>query len=232
MCGVVGYVPSDDPNPLNQTRFRNLMKQSQIRGMHAWGYCQHQGDLFINRHKATRVDSLFPLLDEIPFFPEFPGIGHTRYSTSGDWHDDMNNQPLYLEYIVFAFNGVVDMGTKAEMERKWGMLLDSGNDGELAVKLAEWDRLELKPGYNRIPAIPGTFAGVWLTREGNMYVARNEYRPLWNLGTEDGSHWIASTADIFARAGFNQTPEPIEPDIVHPVYSANPVIPRELWPSV
>ena len=55
-----------------------------------------------------------------------------------------------------------------------------------------------------IEGISGSFAGVWLSHS-TLYAGRNSRRPLWAC-KEYGAIWIASTKDIFMRAGFTNNP--------------------------
>ena len=212
MCGVVGYFPSHDPHIDNGNRFGNLMRESSIRGMHAYGIVSWDGKQFMRKietfdiceYKYDRIDAMLdgPLSD---FNNRNTAIGHTRYSTSGDWRDLRNNQPLVFpagEYSL-AFNGVVDMRTKEEMEEHYGIKLMYDNDGEIAIAIGRLFN------SSQIEMIPGTFAGVWMHRE-KLYMGRNSKRPLWCLLGEDGSIWVASTYDIFKRAGFWEEPFEVE----------------------
>ena len=223
MCGVVGYFPSHNPHIDNNSRFGELMRESSIRGMHAYGFTQWDGKQFhlaketfdICEYDFEKIDAMLcgPLKS---FDIHHPTIGHTRYSTSGDWQDARNNQPLVFPEgdFALAFNGVVDMRTKAEMEEKYHIKLKYDNDGEVAIALG---RLANSP---QIKVIPGSFAGVWL-HNGELFMARNAKRPLWTILGEDGSIWVASTRDIFRRAGFHEDPEEVEENVA---WNAN-----EIW---
>ena len=46
-------------------------------------------------------------------------IYHNRYSTSGDFKNHLNNQPIEIGDTSLCFNGVIDMGTKSQMEEKY-----------------------------------------------------------------------------------------------------------------
>ena len=210
MCGVVGYFPSAKPNNQNKERFRNLMIESRIRGVHAWGYTQIINGEF-STIKANRNDSLFSHPQHIDILINSPAIGHTRYSTSGDWEDPNNNQPLVFDNVALSFNGVVDMRTKEEMEQHYGVELKTANDGELAVKLGQ-----LRESA-QIENIPGTFAGAWLLKTGELFVGRNKWRPLWFAITDDSSRWVASTQDIFHRAGFDTAPTELIADQIESI---------------
>ena len=55
--------------------------------------------------------------------------------------------------------------------------------------------------------LKGSFAGIVLVPDGRMFALHNERRPLW-FARGHGADWVASTRDIFLRAGF-QDPKPL-----------------------
>lgn len=119
------------------------------------------------------------------------GIIHCRYCTSGE-----DNQPIEYLGTYLAFNGVIDMGTKEEMETKYQIKMHTDNDGEVFVKKTF---TEEKRMVEFIKNSSVTFAGVIL--QFNQLIAlRNNGRPLWKK-EEDGTVLIASTNDIFKRCG-------------------------------
>lgn len=129
------------------------------------------------------------------------GIYHTRYCTSGE-----TNQPIKFGERYLAFNGVIDMGTKKEMEKRWSIKMETDNDGEIFLqkcKSAEHYEKFLRDN----PMI--SFAGVVLTKH-NLVAIRNPHRPLWVLKQGRGL-LIASTLDIFIRAKVNGTPAILNP---------------------
>lgn len=131
---------------------------------------------------------------------EEAGIYHARYCTSGEV-----NQPLWHRNRALAFNGVINMGTKAEMEREYDLQLVTDNDGEVILQVAATPEAAVE--FLRNPRV--TFAGVWL-EPGKLTAIRNAGRPLWILRTNEGVY-LASTRDIFCRAGAEGEPEQLEP---------------------
>jgi len=114
------------------------------------------------------------------------GIAHTRYCTSGD-----TPQPINVGKQWLAFNGVIDMGTKAEMEERWKVKLTTDNDGELYLRSSN---VRVWVGANG-----ASFAGVIL-EPGKLTAFRNANRPLWRIESKGGLI-LASTRDILFRAG-------------------------------
>ena len=126
------------------------------------------------------------------------GIFHCRYSTSGDYRDERNNQPLLWNNtdLGLVFNGVISMKTKIEMEAEYGIGLNSDNDGEIVLKLYHTkERLK-----EFLETTPGSFAGA-IMNQNKIIFGRNERRPAWIANKRHGVYF-ASTLDIFLRSGF------------------------------
>ena len=199
MCGTVGYYPltSEHPN-LRREAFCRLLTESQVRGMHAYGIfqpasgCLKSGDLQDIKNY---------------FLPEYPMVAHTRYSTSGDWRNMENNQPIQVEGLVLVFNGVIHMGTREEFNAAFQVECLSNNDGEVLLRCMDGGTTGVRAlqAESFILNTRGSFAGCWFD-DGIMFVGRNPRRPLWYC-EHLGARWFASTRDIFLRAEF---PEPLE----------------------
>jgi len=133
-------------------------------------------------------------------------IYHNRYSTSGDYKNHDNNQPIAIGNMSLVFNGVLDMGTKQEMEEHYGIQMETDNDGEIVLKLCGTDPDKIQ---DYVQSTSGSFAGLILTPDNTMYAIRNKNRPLWMLN-HSGAVFYASTRDIFKRV--DESFEPIELD--------------------
>lgn len=191
MCAIIGFI-SDNPTAIAVETLKKVFIESKIRGMHAYGYAAVQQGVLME-HKSNGLKSLLNTINNPTRL-----IGHCRYSTSGDYRDMMNNQPLRFgdEYLVF--NGVIDMRTKGEMEAAYKIKMQSDNDGEIMLQ-AE-NRIEmLKSGI--------TFSGLTLKSHALAFF-RNEGRPAYKA-TRYGATYIASTADILRRCLLE--PEPLNP---------------------
>lgn len=197
MCGVVGY-SCDAPGERHTRLLRALFRESRVRGLHAFGFSAWDGQQVVTR----RFLALRECLDAIPAgVTRF--IGHCRYSTSGDYTTPENNQPIQTGDAALAFNGVISMATKAEYERQHGRTYRTENDGEIFL-----DKFVRDDGWLEFVATGRfSFAGLVL-RGGALTAVRNANRPLYSLRQDDAT-FFASTADIFRRAGFSETPEPV-----------------------
>lgn len=150
------------------------------------------------------------------------GIYHARYCTSGGDH-----QPVYSLGRALIFNGVIDMGTKEEMEERHCVDMATDNDAELALLVPdllveEYLALDFIDGLTHFIDNPKiTFAGLIIDK--NQFIAiRNEGRPLWMFNDIHGDCcYLASTLDIFKRADptiktmYCQKLKPLHPYIWH-----------------
>lgn len=201
VCGVLGFY-SKDPRPAHLEAICNLFEQSKVRGLHAAGFSVWEPKELhrdgIRTVKAFNVEDIKKEIMKMRYSPPQILIGHTRYSTSGDWKDHTNNQPIHLgDGASLVFNGVIHQGKKEEYEKIYGRRYVTDNDGEIVL------RKFLDEGHGVAARFVGkgkfSFAGAWLSK-GEIYIARNEFRPLYEATFLDGK-FFASTRDIFRRAG-------------------------------
>lgn len=196
MCGVVGY-SCESPIKEHYEILQAIIRQSKIRGLHSFGFSFYDKELVtIKHHYIDKIE--LPAANKI--------IYHNRYSTSGDYKNHDNNQPIAVGNISLVFNGVLDMRTKQEMEEHYQIDMETDNDGELVLKLCGSDPEKIQ---EYVQNTTGSFAGLILTENNKMYAIRNENRPLWMLN-HSGAIFYASTRDIFKRV--DQSFEPIKLD--------------------
>ena len=199
MCGVIGYFASTHKLEHKNILFR-LFTESKIRGLHAFGV--HTGKTTLKSNNLKKITQ---------FIEKFNGkrlIGHTRYSTSGDFRVESNNQPILREDLALVFNGVIDMGTKQEMESSHQISLETENDGEI---FAQHLSLGGDP-VQFVKQVKFSLAALW-AKGKKIFGVRNNKRPLWGCKAE-GAVFISSTADIFKRSGL-QNCFPLEPFTVY-----------------
>ena len=196
MCGVIAAF---NPNGVDMIAFRKLLVQSMVRGQHATGVSWVEDDV-IKTFKEPVKASLFKL----PTIKTVAVIGHCRYSTS----DLEFNQPIAGEDHAIAHNGVVSQLPPEDWEEAYGFKVTGKNDTELLVRAFEHD---LHP----LEAFPkASIAAAMLAneREGpELGFFRNGQRPLWyDYEDDDNICWVASTEDIFRRAGISNHPKRCE----------------------
>ena len=190
MCGIVGY--SGASRPGQRERFIALCAEARIRGEHAYGIAWHGQD---GLHVFKSLD-FGEVMNAVPDPLPERIIFHNRYSTSGDYRDMRNNQPIHVNGAALVFNGTVDMGTKAQMERRYGIRMETENDGEIVMR-----DIERGEPFAHIGSTHTAFAGMFLDSGGRMFALRNGMRPLW-AADESGDKWLVSTRDIALRAKF------------------------------
>lgn len=195
MCAIIGFI-SDNPTATAVETLKKVFIESKIRGMHAYGYAAIQ-DGHLMDAKSNGLKSLLVSIDNPTRL-----IGHCRYSTSGDYKNMNNNQPLRFGDEYMVFNGVIDMRTKQEMERAYSISMSSDNDGEIMLQAK--DRLAMLRSEI-------TFSGLTLNSHALAFF-RNEGRPGYKA-TRHGATYIASTADILRRCLLD--PEPLNPYEAH-----------------
>lgn len=197
MCGVIGYY-SADPKREHYLTIWSLFKESQIRGRHAFGFALDIPGSGLRSTKTFQVEDICEELAAIARFEQLPNalIGHNRYSTSGDWNDHLNNQPIHVAGRTLTFNGVISQEPRDVYERQFGVVCNTKNDGEIVLQLArqgrDWQGFVANGKFS--------FAGVVMDEEREVIALRNAQRPLW-WAKREGAVFVASTADIFKRAG-------------------------------
>jgi glutamine phosphoribosylpyrophosphate amidotransferase len=200
MCAVIGY--SGPGGVRAAERLVRLLEQSKIRGLHAFGLAYFD-ERSIVCHKFKDIGDAKAELYAVAL--AFVGeplklIAHCRYSTSGDWHDEANNQPIVINRTALAFNGCIHMGTTAEWAEAYGFVPETDNDGEIFLRKV----LDGEPWEKWVRDGAFSFAGTMLHLE-HLVALRNDHRPLYHYDDGD-AHFIGSTMDIFSRAGFGGAP--------------------------
>lgn len=185
MCSIIGY-HSNTPTDEHRYIIKKLMRESVIRGQHAYGLTYRDRKQYrLKKYFQDEYENIdFPITSQLIF--------HSRYSTSGDFRIHENNQPLQHGETHLVFNGVIDMGVEF-------------NDGILVLNNGTPDKM-----LEFITGNKCSFAGL-LLHGGKLYGFRNPNRPAWVLKYEDAT-FIASTKDIFHRALGNVEPVEMTPN--------------------
>jgi hypothetical protein len=213
MCGICGYkLLTPDPKAAGMALqlFEQLLLECEIRGRHATGVAwNHDGKVYASKRPvpAKEFVSGGRMRTDLPGIPT-EMIGHTRYSTSGYWHKNINNQPLNNRRMALVHNGLVSMGTKDEFEAQYQTLTATENDSELILRKVLSFQSELNTANALAAALedladthPPIFALGLLEADGTITVVRDHLRPLWLfLHPEWGVAGFASTRDIIERA--------------------------------
>jgi len=188
MCSVIAAAGEWDIETIEKILF-----YSRIRGLHSFGYSFVENKTIKNFKFIDYEEFKKSLFETKPV--KF--IAHFRYSTSGDWKVIENNQPILINNICLAFNGVIDMSSKIEMEKKFETEMQTENDGEIAILNYLKGRENFLSFVNENKR---TFAGVFLNKENEIIAIKNNLRPL-SISKEKNASYLASTSDILFRSG-------------------------------
>ena len=197
MCGILGaFFLKKDPESLTFTK--KLITELKIRGRHSFGIA------YYNNHsiEVTKCFELNPdeLVDAFDRSGSDCFIYHNRYSTSGDWHDMQNNQPIVVDGVgAIAMNGVLSMRQKIEFENEFNIKTVSDNDAEIFLR-------KIEQGVNLVDFLESqkecSFSATLLLNN-KIYGLRNNKRPLYFYNFEDKALFLVSTLDTIKRAGGN-----------------------------
>jgi glutamine phosphoribosylpyrophosphate amidotransferase len=193
MCGIVG-VNLDFITGKQLDLVERVLRESQIRGMHASGLAWHI-DGGLSRFSDSKpigqiLDEDPGLLDRAVTFDQHLNlIGHIRYSTS----DLAFNQPMFDHDLAIAHNGVISQNSSCGWESEFDLKISTRNDSELILRA-------LQKGEDPIEKFPdASIAYVSINKWGDVDYARNGKRPLW-ITTFRNGFIITSTKDIMLRA--------------------------------
>lgn len=195
MCGILGANVEKTKEELEFCK--KLMKELCIRGLHSFGICMFDN----NRYKLCKTlnKQFNNYIEEFKNSDTNKFIFHNRYSTSGDFKEIANNQPILVPKVgSLAFNGVLTMMTKKEFENYYNVNCLSYNDGEIFLQKMK-ENVDLEDFLNQEKQC--SFAGVFLMKE-KLFGIRNNKRPLYYYESDNGKY-IVSTLDTIKRAGGN-----------------------------
>lgn len=134
MCGIVGYIGSQDATPIILTGLRRL----EYRGYDSAGLAVLQNNHIEVRRDAGKLSKLASLVEESPVHGHI-GIGHTRWATHGA--PSARNAHPHLGMtgdVVVVHNGIVEnyMELRDELSSE-GVVFKSDTDTEVIVHLVE-----------------------------------------------------------------------------------------------
>ncbi len=207
MCGIVGYVGSDDACPFLIDGLRRL----EYRGYDSAGIAVHGGSTFSVTRSVGRIDSLVSQLGENPGGGTL-GIGHTRWATHGA-ATEPNAHPHHGGdgEVVLVHNGVIEnfQVLKEELLAK-GYIFSSDTDSEVIAHLIA-EALKQTPESNGQPnlrylqavqstvsRLRGTYGLAIAFRDmPNLMIAARFGSPLV-IGVGRGEYFVSSDASPLA----------------------------------
>jgi glucosamine--fructose-6-phosphate aminotransferase (isomerizing) len=191
MCGIFGYVGSQDAVPI----IVEGLKKLEYRGYDSAGIAVYgKNGLGVVKQKG-RLAALEERLLEQPLAGHL-GIGHTRWATHGE-PSDINSHPHVgsKNKIAVVHNGIIEnyKHLKERLEH-WGVNFASQTDSEVIAQLAEHyytgDLLDTVIHVSN--ALEGSYAlGVLCADDPDTLIAVKKDNPLI-IGVSDHGHFIAS----------------------------------------
>ena len=201
MCGIVGYVGTQQAAPLLLEGLRRL----EYRGYDSAGMAVCGPDGLRVQKAKGRLQALADLTDEGKTMPGVIGIGHTRWATHGE-PNDTNAHPQVSESGRFAVvhNGIIE--NYAELKKKLlekGYPFRSETDTEVVAQLLDWYYRDSRDVFEAVTsmlsAVEGTYAlGILCTDTPDRLIAARKDAPLL-LGYGEGENFIASDVTALLR---------------------------------
>ena len=207
MCGIVGYIGSENASPF----LINGLRRLEYRGYDSAGIAIHGGSQFNLTRSVGRIDNLVASIGADT--PEgFLGIGHTRWATHGAATED-NAHPHFGGdgEVVLVHNGVIEnfQSLKKELIEK-GYEFQSATDSEVIAHLIA-EGLKSTPPTPKQPNMRYVNAVQWATsqlhgtyglaiafkEQPNLIIAARFGSPLV-IGVGRGEHFVASDASALA----------------------------------
>jgi glutamine---fructose-6-phosphate transaminase (isomerizing) len=192
MCGIVGYVGSEDCIQI----LLDGLKRLEYRGYDSAGVAVIGPDH--SMHLVRSQGKIRTLEDKLKSRPlsGSVGIGHTRWATHGK-PSDRNAHPHHSGPLAVVHNGIIENYAvlKRELEEQ-GFSFSSETDTEVVVKLAE---RELRKGQDfsgsvlaTLKELKGSYALVFLCEHNpDELIAARKESPLI-LGLSDKAVYVAS----------------------------------------
>lgn len=202
-CGIVGIYSSNQSRDVAPHIYYALFSL-QHRGQEAAGISSFNGEEIVTYRSMGLVADVFND-DEIEELKGNIGIGHVRYSTTGESNPE-NVQPFTSEFqggrIAIAHNGDIinSVELRKEMEEQ-GHLFQSTTDSEVISHLLSNEYIKTKDMFETIEKVAsrliGSYSLVILLNE-DLYVVRDPkgMKPLV-LGEKNDMRMVASESVSF-----------------------------------
>ena len=201
MCGIVGYVGTQQAAPLLLEGLRRL----EYRGYDSSGIAVCGPDGLQVRKAKGRLQALADLTEEGRTLPGTTGIGHTRWATHGE-PNDVNAHPQVRRSGKFAVvhNGIIE--NYAVLRKKLtekGYTFRSDTDTEVVAQLLDWYYRDSKDVFEAVTsmlsAVEGAYAlGILCADAPDRIIAARKDAPLL-LGYGQGENFIASDVTALLR---------------------------------
>ncbi|MFH1077418.1 MAG: glutamine--fructose-6-phosphate transaminase (isomerizing) [Pseudomonadota bacterium] len=133
MCGIVGYIGSQDALPI----LLDGLKKLEYRGYDSAGVALVCGSDLVIKRCAGKVLDLEKIIDKESFPVSSVGIGHTRWATHGRPSDN-NAHPHVAGSTVVVHNGIIEnyLSLKKELMAN-GRVFSSETDTEVIAHMID-----------------------------------------------------------------------------------------------
>jgi len=193
MCGIVGYIGSQDCSFL----LLDALKRLEYRGYDSAGIAVVQNGHIECRRCEGKLNQLETLLRQKPLHGHI-GIGHTRWATHGV-PSEINAHPHVVGKVGVVHNGIIEnyLALKQELQQQ-GAKFSSQTDTEVIAQLIAYflqDGLSLEEAVRKaISKLEGSFAlGILYAAEPDKLIAVRKESPLI-IGLGEREYFIASDA--------------------------------------
>jgi len=201
MCGIVGYIGTEQAGPI----LLDGLSKLEYRGYDSAGIAVFdEAEMKISCAKAMgKLSILYEQTHGGTTLPGTAGIGHTRWATHGAPSVE-NAHPHFSEdgSIAVVHNGIIEnyMKLKKKLQSK-GIEFRSETDSEVVAQLLEYyyDGDPVKAISTVMQRIEGSYALAILFRDhpDHVYAARKDSPMV--IGTSDSGNFIASDVPAILR---------------------------------
>ncbi|GAM09137.1 glutamine--fructose-6-phosphate aminotransferase [Geobacter sp. OR-1] len=191
MCGIVGYIGSQQATPIIIDGLRRL----EYRGYDSAGVCTIADGCVEIRRSEGKLVNLERLIADRPLSGSI-GIGHTRWATHGR-PSEANAHPHQAGSVIVVHNGIIENYLPLkEMLKGRGCIFKSDTDTEVIAHLVA-DRLKEAGDFEKavrlaLGEVRGAYAVCILCQsEPDTMIAAKQGAPMV-VGLGNNEHFIAS----------------------------------------
>lgn len=203
MCGIVGYVGSQQANGRPLDVVMGGLARLEYRGYDSAGVALVTQDGLATAKKAGKLVNLEGLLEEHPLPPATAGIGHTRWATHGA-PNDVNAHPHVSAdgSVAVIHNGIVEnfATLRAELAAD-GVTMTSETDTEVVAHLlgaAYATTGDLTEAMRLIARrLHGTFTLLAVARDNPDLVVGTRHDSPLVVGLGEGENFLGSDVAAF-----------------------------------
>ncbi|QEP42565.1 glutamine--fructose-6-phosphate transaminase (isomerizing) [Ectothiorhodospiraceae bacterium BW-2] len=198
MCGIVGYIGTEEATTLLLSGLREL----EYRGYDSAGMALNETDGMRNFRAVGKLDNLLQKVGDYRTQGAVAAIGHTRWATHGK-PTEMNAHPHRLTHSAVVHNGIIENYTQLRQQVSTGF--SSQTDSEVIVHLFEH---HLQQGAEPLSAfravlnrLEGAYAILLTTEQAPEKIFFAKQGSPLQVGFNNGCHFASSDAAMLDRCG-------------------------------